>query len=107
MQQPESPERWFIDPELKLLAQNVYGCYDQGNLAGAIDYLDHAIERFPQYAYLYSERANFRKLLRDYEGALSDYSQAILLEPLNALFHLWRSRIYFQIGEPQLRRTIT
>ncbi|MGI8503457.1 MAG: tetratricopeptide repeat protein [Hassallia sp.] len=66
----------------------------------AIAQFSNAIRTRPYDAYLYSERANLRrKNLEDKDGALEDYTQAINLHPENPLFYLWRSQLYYEIGD--------
>ena len=89
----------------KQIAPNVYveqayTSFQQGDAQTAISKFNNAISVHPDDAYLYSERANFRRRkLGDREGALEDYSQAINLHPDNALFYLWRSQLYNEIGD--------
>jgi tetratricopeptide (TPR) repeat protein len=66
----------------------------------SIALFNSAIRTRPNDAYLYSERANLRrKNLEDKDGALEDYTQAINLHPDNPLFYLWRSQLYYEIGD--------
>ncbi|MBW4571913.1 MAG: tetratricopeptide repeat protein [Tolypothrix carrinoi HA7290-LM1] len=72
----------------------------QGDTNKAIALFDNAIRAFPDDAYLYSQRANLRwQNLQDTNGALEDYTQAINLHPDNPLFYLWRSQVYYEIGD--------
>lgn len=72
----------------------------QGDTNKAIALFDNAIRVFPDDAYLYSQRANLRRQnLQDTNGALEDYTQAINLHPENPLFYLWRSQVYYEIGD--------
>lgn len=72
----------------------------QGDTNKAIALFDNAIRVFPDDAYLYSQRANFRwQNLQDTNAALEDYTQAINLHPDNPLFYLWRSQVYYEIGD--------
>jgi tetratricopeptide (TPR) repeat protein len=72
----------------------------QGDTNRAIALFDNAIRVFPDDAYLYSQRANLRRQnLQDTNGALEDYTQAINLHPENPLFYLWRSQVYYEIGD--------
>jgi tetratricopeptide (TPR) repeat protein len=80
--------------------EKAYVFLRQGDVHRAIAELNNAIVVHPQNAYLYTERANFRrKNLGDQLGALEDYTQAINLHPDNALFYLWRSQVYHEMGE--------
>ncbi|GAX42577.1 serine/threonine protein kinase containing TPR domain [Tolypothrix sp. NIES-4075] len=72
----------------------------QGDTNRAIAIFDNAIRVFPDDAYLYSQRANLRRQnLQDTNGAIEDYTQAINLHPENPLFYLWRSQVYYEIGD--------
>lgn len=80
--------------------EQAYTSYKQGDTQRAIAAFDHAILIHPQDAYLYTERANFRRnKLEDRLGALEDYTQAISIHPENPLFYLWRSQLYYEIGD--------
>ncbi|MEC4816506.1 MAG: tetratricopeptide repeat protein [Scytonema sp. PMC 1069.18] len=80
--------------------EKAYVALRQGDVKRAIAQLNHAITVHPHNAYLYTERANFRrKNLADPLGALEDYTQAINLHPDNAFFYLWRSQVYHELGE--------
>lgn len=74
--------------------------FQQGDTNRAIALFNNAIRTRPNDAYLYTERANLRrKNLEDKNGALEDYTQAINLHPDNPLFYLWRSQLYYEIGD--------
>lgn len=74
--------------------------FKQGDTNRAIALFNNAIRTRPNDAYLYTERANLRrKNLQDKDGALEDYTQAINLHPDNPLFYLWRSQLYYEIGD--------
>ncbi len=74
--------------------------FKQGDTQKAIAQFSNAIRIRPNDAYLYTERANLRRQnLEDKEGALEDYTQAINLHPDNPLFYLWRSQLYYEIGD--------
>jgi tetratricopeptide (TPR) repeat protein len=80
--------------------EQAYQFLQQGDVKKAIAEFDRAIRIHSNNVYLYTERANFRrKSLGDSQGALEDYTQAIDLHPDNALLYLWRSQIYYQIGD--------
>ncbi|WP_048819358.1 tetratricopeptide repeat protein [Nostoc sp. PCC 7107] len=80
--------------------KRAYSHFKQGDSQRAIDEFNQAIGINPQNAYLYGERANFRrKNLGDKQGAIDDYSKAIGIHPQNALFYLWRSQTYNDLGE--------
>jgi tetratricopeptide (TPR) repeat protein len=80
--------------------EKAYTCFRQGDIQKAIAEFNHAIVLHSHDANLYIERANFRrKNLEDKLGALEDYTQAIHLHPNKALFYLWRSQLYYEIGD--------
>lgn len=80
--------------------EKAYTSWRQGDVQQAVAELNNGIRLHPHNAYLYTERAKFRrKNLGDKEGALEDYTQAIHLHPDNALFYLWRSQLYHEIGD--------
>ncbi|MBD2479825.1 MULTISPECIES: tetratricopeptide repeat protein [Nostocales] len=80
--------------------KQAYSYFKQGDSQRAIEEFNRAIGVNPQNAYLYGERANFRrKNLGDKQGAIDDYSKAIGIHPQNALFYLWRSQTYNDLGE--------
>lgn len=80
--------------------KRAYSYFKQGDTQRAIEEFNKAIGINPQSAYLYGERANFRrKNLGDKQGAIDDYSKAIGIHPQNALFYLWRSQAYNDLGE--------
>jgi tetratricopeptide (TPR) repeat protein len=80
--------------------EKAYTSLRQGDAQRAIAELNNAIRAYPRDAHLYTERANFRrKNLGDRQGALEDYTQAISLRPDNAIYYLWRSQLYHEIGD--------
>jgi tetratricopeptide (TPR) repeat protein len=72
------------------LADLIYTCMENGDIFGAIDWIDREIEIDSDCAYLYAERANFRQRMGDIHGAIVDYDRAIDLQPDNQLFKQWR-----------------
>ncbi|MDF5712757.1 MAG: hypothetical protein PUP93_02440 [Rhizonema sp. NSF051] len=80
--------------------EQAYTSYKLGDTQRAIAEFDHAILVNPQDAYVYTERANFRRnKLEDRLGALEDYTQAISIHPENPLLYVWRSQLYYEIGD--------
>lgn len=80
--------------------EKAYVFFRQGDTQKALAQFNNAISVRPHDAYLYSERANLRRQnLEDKNGALEDYTQAINLHPDNPLFYLWRSQLYYEIGD--------
>jgi tetratricopeptide (TPR) repeat protein len=101
--EPEVTEKVTTSGNKQIAAaytEKAYVSLRQGDVQRAIAELNNAIVVHPQNAYLYTERANFRrKNLGDQLGALEDYTQAINLHPDNAFFYLWRSQTYHELGE--------
>ena len=96
--QPTAPISQEIAPAVYV--EQAYKFLQQGDVTKAIAEFNHGIRIHSDNAYLYTERANFRrKNLGDNQGALEDYTQAIDLHPDNALLYLWRSQLYYQIGD--------
>jgi len=80
--------------------EQAHTLFKEGDTQKTIAQFNNAIRTRPYDAYLYSERANLRrKNLEDKDGALEDYTQAINLHPENPLFYLWRSQLYYEIGD--------
>ena len=51
--------------------------YNSGNYRGALDAYTKAIEIEPQNAALYSYRGDAKRNLKDFQGAIVDYTKAI------------------------------
>ena len=66
------------------LANSASTKYQSRDFEGAIGDYTKLIERFPEKADLYYNRALARQDFRDYDGAVGDYSKAIQLDPKNA-----------------------
>lgn len=71
-----------------------YGNYSDGDLPGAIGWLDQGIAWFPDDSMLFFTRAQFREESHDLEGSLADYNRVIELAPDFALAYSERSRVY-------------
>ncbi|MFM5980085.1 MAG: tetratricopeptide repeat protein [Sphaerospermopsis kisseleviana] len=82
--------------------QQAYTCFAQGDIEGAMGNFQNAIALYPHCFQVYTERANFRlHQLQDLTGALEDYTQAIYINPHNALCYFWRSQTYLALGNHQ------
>lgn len=80
--------------------QQAYTCFAQGDIEGAIGNFQNAIALYPHCFQVYTERANFRLHQLQYlTGALEDYTQAIYINPHNALCYFWRSQTYLGFAE--------
>jgi tetratricopeptide (TPR) repeat protein len=53
----------------------------------AFNCFDRAIQIDSLYADAYSKRADMKKILGDYQGAIDDFTQAIILDPEKSHFH--------------------
>jgi Flp pilus assembly protein TadD len=71
----------------------IYNCVESGNLLGAIDYLDRAIQMEPNSAHFYAERASFYAQIGNIQQAIADYDRAIAIQPNNQLFQDWRNQL--------------
>lgn len=85
-----------------LSSERAYAYFNQGNTVKALEEFNESIRKYPQNAYIYIERANFRqKYLGDKQGAVDDYTKAIEINSRNAFFFFWRSQIYYALGNAQ------
>jgi Tfp pilus assembly protein PilF len=75
------------------VVEAIYGCVEDGDILGAIQHLDRAIEAQPNYAHFYAERASFYAQIGDIRQAIADYDRAIAIQPDNRLFQSWRSQL--------------
>ena len=92
----------FKPSDTSLYIERAYAHLKQGDVQKAIEDFNEAIRLNPQSAFLYSERANFRKRnLGDKQGAIEDYNKAIRINPDNALFYMWRSQAHHDLGNEQ------
>jgi Tfp pilus assembly protein PilF len=71
----------------------IYNCVESGDMLGAIDRLDRAIDAQPNCAHFYAERANFYAQIGNIRQAIADYDRAIAIQPDNQLFQHWRSQL--------------
>jgi tetratricopeptide (TPR) repeat protein len=85
---PRKPKK-SDDPVVK----EIYNCVESGNILGAIDCLDRAINTQPNCAHFYTERASFYAQIGNIQQAIADYDRAIAIQPENQLFQQWRSQL--------------
>jgi tetratricopeptide (TPR) repeat protein len=76
-----------------LVVEEIYNCVESGNILGAIDCLDRAIDAQPNCAHFYAERASFYAQIGNIGQAIADYGRAIAIQPDNRLFQDWRDRL--------------
>jgi Tfp pilus assembly protein PilF len=87
-QQPRKPQK-APNP----VVEEIYSCVEDGDILGAIDRLDRAIQSQPNCAHFYAERANFYAQSGNVQQAIADYDSAIAIQPDNQLFQHWRSQL--------------
>jgi tetratricopeptide (TPR) repeat protein len=85
---PRKPQK-SDDP----VVEEIYNCVESGNILGAIDCLDRAINTQPDCAHFYAERASFYAQIGNIQQAIADYDRAIAIQPDNRLFQQWRSQL--------------
>jgi tetratricopeptide (TPR) repeat protein len=69
-----------------------------GDTAAAGRAFDRAVERTPRYALAYVNRAIWRRLTRDHEGAAADTEASLGLAPDNIFVRYWAARHYADQG---------
>jgi hypothetical protein len=72
----------------------------QGNYQKGLEILNEGIRRYPNNALLYTNRGVAKSLLRDYQGAQSDYTRSIQLNP-TSLAYSNRAKIYAALKQQQ------
>jgi tetratricopeptide (TPR) repeat protein len=65
-----------------------------GDVKGALDNFNRAIQIQPRYADAYARRCGTRQVLKESDGAKADCQQALNLDPNNAIAHLNWGNIY-------------
>ena len=80
------------------LASNLQ--FRQGNYQKMLAILNEGIRRYPNNAVLYLNRGTARSALRDYQGAQSDYTQSILLNPTSIAYSN-RAKVYAVLKQQQ------
>ncbi|MBD2077082.1 trypsin-like peptidase domain-containing protein [Phormidium sp. FACHB-592] len=80
------------------LASNLQ--FRQGNYQKMLAILNEGIRRYPNNALLYSNRGTAKSSLRDYQGALNDYTRSIQLQP-SSLAYSNRARVYVALKQQQ------
>ena len=73
--------------------------FDQGEFRRALEYFNYAIECEENIVY-YEYRGRALFAMRDYDGAIKDFGEAIKLEPnVHADLYVYRGRAYFETRE--------
>ncbi|MBD1865105.1 MULTISPECIES: tetratricopeptide repeat protein [Trichocoleus] len=86
------------------LARNLQ--FRQGNYQKMLTILNEGIRRYPNNALLYSNRGAARSSLGDYQGAKSDYTRSIQLQP-SSLAYSNRARVYAILKQQQALEDLT
>ena len=68
----------------------------------AIRTIEKYIDAYPEYFFGYYIRGWYKEEIKDYEGAIEDYSIAITLEPKYAHSYLCRGKMYLNLGKETL-----
>ena len=74
-------------------------CYYNGERAKAIDVMGKYVDANPESYYAYYRRGFFRDNAHDINGAIEDYSNAIVLNPNYAYSYLGRGDMYMLRGD--------
>lgn len=69
------------------------------NWPKALTAFDHVTRDLPRFAEGWQGRGNARFGMRDFRGALRDYDQALLLEPLSPVFLFNRGCVFLELGQ--------
>ena len=59
------------------------------------------MELDPKYEYAYNNRGNTYDSMGDYEKAIEDYTQAIQINPGEALYYQNRAKTYRKLGDAE------
>lgn len=75
--------------------------YAEGNYKAAIERYTQALAGYQLNDYVYYNRANAYRKLKDYKLAIADYTQAIQLNSQNTFAYLYRGMAYQASGQPE------
>ncbi len=81
--------------------------YAEGNYKVAIERYTQALAGYQLNDYVYYNRGNAYRKLKDYKLAIADYNQAIQLSPQNTFAYLYRGMSYQASGHQKLRSQTT
>lgn len=78
---------------------------EMGRTGEAITECDKYIQEYPEYFFGYHRRGWFKEEIKDYDGAIEDYTIAITLEPEDYPYsYLRRGKMYWDKGQKSLAR---
>ncbi|MBD1848041.1 trypsin-like peptidase domain-containing protein [Cyanobacteria bacterium FACHB-63] len=72
----------------------------QGNYQNALALFNAGIRRYPNHVILYSNRGVAKRYLRDYQGAIADFTRSIQLQP-NSPAYFNRASLHKALKQPQ------
>ncbi|HEY9828365.1 MAG TPA: tetratricopeptide repeat protein [Stenomitos sp.] len=75
--------------------------YAEGNYKAAIERYSQALAAYQLNDYVYYNRGNAYRKLKDYKLAIADYNQAIQLNSQNTFAYLYRGMSYQASGQPE------
>jgi tetratricopeptide (TPR) repeat protein len=92
--------RWLQsgDPQTDELLAAAIDASDRGRVGFALELLDEVVERAPQFAEGWNQRATARFLVEDYAGALADIERVLELEPRHFGALSGRGLIHLRMG---------
>lgn len=76
--------------------------YDMYHIDDAITELDKLVDLYPKYAPGYYQRASYKAINKDYEGALDDYMAATIFYSDYSFVYLGRAYVYDKLGQKEL-----
>ena len=92
-----------LDPKNDdLLASKAGIYYEAGQVDTAVTIMDEYVERVPDDSWGYYQRAWFKDRIKDYDGALEDFTVAITLNPDDVHSLVSRGNVYLVKGETEL-----
>ena len=75
--------------------------YELGNVDRAIKTMDLYITNDPEFYGGYYRRGFYKQNIKDYTGAIEDYTTSIILNPNNAYSYIGRADMYRQTGDKE------
>lgn len=76
-------------------------CYTPAGMPEGIEHLTRAMQQVPHAGWLRAWRANAKRAVGDYEGALKDFGDAIRLQPYYHRAFVWRGGLLRKLGRFQ------
>ena len=74
---------------------------DQGDTAGAIDQLNELVQRNPDFAEAWNQRAIVLYVIGDFEGSLRDVNRTVALEPNHFGAYSGMGQCYIRLDQPE------